>query len=372
MPSFDFITEGEFRESLESDFGEMRKCIESSSWKSAQVIAGSIIEALLIDYLVSVPNPARTSAKSPLAMDLSDAIAICRAEKVLTDRTADLCSVVRSYRNLIHPGRLVRLNEPAPSRDSATIALSLVEIITDEVATTRRKTVGLTAEQLLSKIERDADVLSFFKHLVLEASEPQRQRLLLQLIPAAHAKRDLEDEFDWHVAQRLQSAYQVTLSTVSDDIKAKAAAEFVRLLREEDGASVARYAAAFFRGANIKFVPSSQRPLVLGYLLNRLETEPSEATLNIVENMEEFLDASDASKWLDPLVRIAVNSSNPDLRSKAGYMITWSEFTSSPEFVKAVLDRLAAWKRTYVKSGAEKKVKAVDELIDSFSPPGGG
>ena len=120
MTNFDFITSKEFRESLESDYNEMRSCVEAQAWKSVQVLAGSIVESLLIDYLSSTPN-ANRSKKDPLKLDLSEAITICREEKVLSERASDLCSVVRSYRNLIHPGRMVRLEEPAPNMGSATV-----------------------------------------------------------------------------------------------------------------------------------------------------------------------------------------------------------------------------------------------------------
>jgi hypothetical protein len=369
MPSFDFITEADFRKSLESDFEEMRKSIEGGAWKSAQVIAGSIVEALLIDYLVSVPHQGRP-AKNPLAMDLAEAISICRQERVLTDRTADLCSVVRSYRNLIHPGRLVRLEEPPPARESASIALSLVEIITEEIARTRRKLVGLTAEQLLSKIERDAEVLSFFKHLVLEASELQRTRLILDLIPAAHARHMAVGDFEsWTLAERLASAYEITLSTVSEEIKGRAVAEFVRVLREEDGPRVSQYASAFFRAALLAYVPETQRPLVSGYLLNRLDSDPSGATLKMVDGIEEFLSPSDAGKWVDPLTKVFVNSKEADLRRKVRSMISWAEISSTDAFLKAVRDRLQTWKEHYAKAGSSEKAQSVEELIAAVSSP---
>src|SRR5438034_1233810 len=110
MATFDYITSKDFRESLESDYGEMRRCFEASSWKSTQVLAGSIVEALLADYLCSTTN-ANRPAKDPLKLDLGEAIAICLTENVLIQRTADLCSAVKSYRNLIHPGRMIRLGE---------------------------------------------------------------------------------------------------------------------------------------------------------------------------------------------------------------------------------------------------------------------
>lgn len=369
MPNFDFITEVDFRKSLENDFEEMRKSIDGAAWKSAQVAAGSIVEALLVDYLVSVPSTTRSTTKDPLAMDLAEAIAVCRAEKVLSDRTADLCSVVRSYRNLIHPGRLVRLGEPLPNRDSATIALSLVAIITDEVARTRRKLVGLTAEQLLSKIERDQEVLSFFKHLVQEANEHQRERLLMELLPAAHSRYASGELEDWLVAQRIAAAYEITVNTVSDATKAKAAGEFVRVLREEDGAYVARFASAFFRASALQYVPNNQRPLLKGYLLSRLESEPSEQTLQMVDGLDEFLSPEEASKWVDPLVKLVASGNESQLRLRARNMITWAEFSATPEICKKILARLNTWKTHYQKAGANEKSARIDEVTASFSPP---
>jgi hypothetical protein len=53
MISFDFITHDDFRRSLESDWVELESCYGSKAWKSVHVLAGSIIEALLIDCLSS-------------------------------------------------------------------------------------------------------------------------------------------------------------------------------------------------------------------------------------------------------------------------------------------------------------------------------
>jgi len=125
--AFDFITVREFRESLERDYAEMRACFAAQAWKSVQVVAGSIIESLLVDYLSSTTAVGRPQ-KDPLRLDLAEAITLCRTEKAISDRTADLCSVIRSYRNLIHPGRAIRLAEPQPSEKSAQIAVSVVDL----------------------------------------------------------------------------------------------------------------------------------------------------------------------------------------------------------------------------------------------------
>ena len=135
MANFDFIEQTDFKTSIESDFRELQLSLESKSWKSAHVISGSIVEALLTEYLVI--NPPQSSTKTPLSMDFSELIQVCKAENVISPRTADLCSVIRSYRNLIHPGRMVRLREPLPSASTAKVAGTLVDIISSEVGAVR-------------------------------------------------------------------------------------------------------------------------------------------------------------------------------------------------------------------------------------------
>jgi hypothetical protein len=49
--SFDFISDVRFRLSLQSDYRELINAFETCSWKAAHVLSGSIVEALLVDYL---------------------------------------------------------------------------------------------------------------------------------------------------------------------------------------------------------------------------------------------------------------------------------------------------------------------------------
>ena len=49
MPTFDFITNDEFRSNLESDYEELEQCLKSGSWKAVLVLAGSVVEAMLVD-----------------------------------------------------------------------------------------------------------------------------------------------------------------------------------------------------------------------------------------------------------------------------------------------------------------------------------
>jgi hypothetical protein len=225
MVAFDFIGTREFRKSLEADYSEMNKNYEGQAWKSVQVIAGSIVEAILIDYLISTENDKRPK-RDPLKLELAEAIAIAKTEGALSERTSDLCSVIRSFRNLIHPGRMIRLKEPSPDHGSASIAKALVDIILEELSKSRRATIGLTAEQLVSKILRDSNSLTILKHLIAEVNEYQKEKLLLEILPMTYQEisedgptgDDSFVDFD-NQLNRLETTYRTIFNSVSIEIK---------------------------------------------------------------------------------------------------------------------------------------------------------
>ncbi len=372
MTSFDFITSKDFRESLEADYNEMRSCVEAQAWKSVQVLAGSIVEALLIDYLSSTKNPDRKNNKDPLKLDLAEAIAICREEKVLSERAADLCSVVKSYRNLIHPGRMLRLNEQAPNIGSATVAQALIDMITDDLVKTLRASVGLTSEQILSKIERDANSLTILRHLLAEVLEPQKERLLLELIPSAHQKAcDAaaavpfgEEEFT-DLANRFESAYRIILDTVSTDTRKRVASEFVRVLKEEDGGRVLEYGNAFFRPTDLVYLSSPNIAMVREHIIGNAPTYHNRATANRIKGLAPHLDESQIAKWLDPFVRAIVSANINDSIRQAVRTILIDDVaqTATPDTLFPVIcNRLQMLSERFLSNSENDKAEVIQEI----------
>jgi hypothetical protein len=311
--NFDFITDPRFRDSLHADTAEMKRAFESRSWKSAQVLAGSVVEALLVDYIIATNSPPRPG-KDPLKLDLGDAVALCRAENVLSDRTADLSSVIRSYRNLIHPGRVIRLEEPAPSEDSARIAMSVVNLIIEEVARKRRSAFGLTAEQILSKVERDSGSLAILRHLVADASAQQQERLIVDLIPGRflemEAAMDRDEAFDDpETLGRLRKAYRILFEGASNEARSKSVARFVRSLREDDGGRVLSYSRAFLRASDLEYTPEAQRAIVVQHLLARLGDGVSHDLLQQITELPRYLPDDAIDDWLDPMIRALLSPS---------------------------------------------------------------
>lgn len=371
--AFDFIAAHEFRESLERDYVEMQACFAAEAWKSVQVLAGSIVEALLVDYLASITQPGRPQ-KDPLRLDLAEAIALCRTEKAISERTADLCSVIRSYRNLIHPGRAIRLTEQQASAKSAQIAVSLVDLIVDDIAHARRASVGLTAEQVLSKIRKDENSLGILQHLVKEASERQQERLLLELIPEAYfSLHPASEPWDEAELERLEGAYRIVFNGASDEIRRKAVAEFVRVLREEDGNRVNVYTSSFFKASDLKYVAGNHAKMVHQHLLALVPSTHTARTLRILDGIAEHLEPSEIQEWLDPFVRTLLSAqvSESVKATVRNHLLTATMSTSTGS--DGMLDhRLNDWIRHLEKNSSAEQVQIIRSLkeeIESMRPP---
>jgi len=184
---FEYIVDVGLRRSLESDWRELQVALQNSAWKSVHVLAGSIVESILVDHLLSIGFP----QKDPLRMTLDEAITACKGSGVLSDKTAELSIVIRRYRNLIHPGRLLRLSESADV-NSATVCEALVRMINGEVASSKRQTYGYTAEQIASKIERDSSSVAILTHLLKKTNERELERLLLEVLPERYLALEAE------------------------------------------------------------------------------------------------------------------------------------------------------------------------------------
>jgi hypothetical protein len=366
MPSFDFISAAELRASLETDYRELHAALEAKAWKSVQVIAGSIVEAVLVDYILATANASR-SQKDPLKYDLAEAISTCRGEKAITEPTADLCSVVRSYRNLIHPGRAVRIGEAQPSENSARIAVSVVDLILDEIAGVRRKTLGLTAEQLASKIERDPSSLTILKHLLAETSVPQLERFLLEALPSAYFRIERTDdpfESPTPVLRRLSRAYRLAVQSAPESVKRSASAKFVQVLREEDGEVVSTYSTAFFAPSDLKFVETGYQEMVRHHLLSRIPSVHDSASIDTAAGLVAYLKPDEIPQWLDPFIRALISSATkPALRNKIHQHVAQEAFAeTTPELDAAIDSRLKDWERHFKEGSNEKQLKLLEAL----------
>jgi len=365
MVAFDFVTNENFRASLESDYGELQRCKEAKAWKAVHVLAGSIIEAVLVDYLVATSY----HESDPLRMDLAHLISVCAAEDILSEKAANLAEAVKSYRNLIHPGRVVRLRETV-DENGATIAQALVEIVVDEVSARRRESYGYTAEQVVSKLRRDPSASAILAHLLKEVQPTELKRLLLRVIPQEYFLVAEEgppfEPPDFGALSSLRQCFRLALELVNDEVKKEATSKYVSVLKEEPGPYVRRYEEAFFRASDLRWVSTDAVALVKQHLLARLKSSASLEFLEVIEGLGEFLDENDASEFANSIPRLLTRSGDTRLGIATRKYVE-NEYWDMEDGVRNILtSRLEVWIAFLDGKGQHEDAEKVRGLRDGL------
>jgi hypothetical protein len=138
--SLSFIQPDDFRRNLQLDISATNRALANSEWKAATVLAGSIVEALLLWGLQQQSPSSVTSTtsgfvgtslqqKPPAALerwDLHEYIEVASALSVISADTATQARLAIDFRNLIHPGRAARLGQTC-DRGTALSAVAAIE-----------------------------------------------------------------------------------------------------------------------------------------------------------------------------------------------------------------------------------------------------
>jgi hypothetical protein len=139
-----FIADPDLRESIRLDISAANRDLINGEWKGATVLAGAATEALLlwaIQEKAEISAGAISTAIANMkAAGLSvpkndvekwrfiDLIEGAREMKLIKDDTAQQTRLGKNFRNLIHPGRALRLGQVC-DRGTALAALAAVELV---------------------------------------------------------------------------------------------------------------------------------------------------------------------------------------------------------------------------------------------------
>jgi hypothetical protein len=311
-----YISEDDLRESLVCDFREMEAACKAESWKSVQVLAGSIVEALLIDYLLAIRHAGKPEGDI-LKMELGAAISACVSEKLLDETTEKLCSVIRDYRNLIHPGRVKRLQQPV-TQETAEIAMRLVRMVANKTAKRRREQYGYTAQEVMAKIECDSTAFpGILPALLKKLPQSERKRLLLKLLPERNSELRcgliLATENDFFVPSHRKQIRCVSLcfrqlfqssdpETVSEVVN-----KHLRILHSGAEMDRRHYEYAFFRARDIAHYPHPDRATLVNHVFSILEPPDAEA-LACTEGLGPYLlSGPSLTKHINVLLETAIH-----------------------------------------------------------------
>lgn len=262
MIEFDFINDDRFKLVLRRDFTELQGCFEAKAYKAVLVLAGSIVESVLLDHYYNTVD--LSAREGILKIDLFGLIDLAYKDKILSLRSKDLSSVVRTYRNLIHPGKEIRLNETV-DEESASVAISLVKMIVKEVKEYKLKQYGYTARDILGKLSSDSYAPAIYDQLVEKISVNERIKLMNELTSI-----EIDDsEFGpGLVVINIKKRIEVLKPSIPTEERKKKVMELVQLVHRGNSYQIIRMYNLYH--SDLGLVEVNDRELVLVYVLSYL------------------------------------------------------------------------------------------------------
>lgn len=353
--SLDFVAHDDLRSSLENDLLEMDSALSGNSYKAAVVLSGSVVEALVIDTLIASGILLEAEA---LKLELAPALQAALQAKLITQRCFDLSTVVRNYRNLIHPGRVVRLSERV-TEETASVATSLTKIIIDELRLSREKAGGLTGVQIVEKLVRDSAAISIISHLLNDVPSRELHRLATELLPSAYEKEEDAEEFrDEATMAAICKCFFAVFEKCDEAGKSKIRKWFYDLYKTGGALKIIGYGTHFLQVRFLDKANTAESSLIVSHLLARFD-ENSEEILGCLEGIHDFLRPDDVLVFSDPIVKLAASG------NKSASTLLRNTLVKTTGVTKNKLEkRLETWRDFYNKKNQRANATIVAEIID--------
>lgn len=364
--SFDFITSEELRTSLIQDMNEINVCHSNSAWKAVHVLSGSVIEALLIDTLIAEKHVTETNGHR---LTLARAIDRSQNEGIISQKSKDLASVVRCYRNLIHPGYLARTGEQY-NKETAEISKSLVSIIISEVEKRRKNSLGYTGEQIANKLYSDPTARSILSHLLKSVSENELIRLMTEVLPY-ELENSCSQEFPppEHLDNAYQGCFHAAFEKANDDSKEKVTEWFVKLIKEEGNSSLLDFAIGMFRISYLENSEDENKDVVKKYLLHKLKERPTLGMLESLRGVGVLLQSDEVSAFIDPIVSEYIRTSDGNYRKKLLDRVQREGWKMSQDITNTAVERFETWIAHFNNKIMDKESELVGEIKQRFEMP---
>ena len=138
-----FVSDADLRKCLEADIAELEVAHAAGCLKSTVVLCGASIEALLTDAIIRESPDRRDPPlrENLLEWGLQRLINKAIEWQLIRQAAAKFSDSVREYRNLVHPGRVLR-EQLTVDREEARIAIEILNIVCRDLAARHRQTTA--------------------------------------------------------------------------------------------------------------------------------------------------------------------------------------------------------------------------------------
>ena len=121
------------KELIDNDFNEVEICFKNGAYKAAIILCGSILEAVLLDWLSEFENTDNifNIAKNEYGRDLELSKIISRLQSVIKPYwyEADKAHEIRKTRNMVHPKEYIKKNKKVTFEECKEIIEDLKDIM---------------------------------------------------------------------------------------------------------------------------------------------------------------------------------------------------------------------------------------------------
>jgi hypothetical protein len=293
MATFDFVASDDLRTCLEKDAEELVRCMKAGAWKSAHVMAASLIQATLVEYLTT---SGLATEPDLLRLAVPELLEFCRKEQVLTPRTVELAGFLRPHGDFLSADSRTRL-EAATDETGARIAQALLEIVINEISGHKRETFHHTAEQVVAKIQSDPSSVAILGHLLRKISRAELERLLVDLLPNAYFKAGKSEEPQTpEMLTRIEVAFRQAFDAAPADLKRTVSGRLLHILENETEYVVQSYEGSFFRASDLQYLSPEGQAIVKAHFLASLSKQVTPALVTAASGIGEFLETEEESR----------------------------------------------------------------------------
>jgi hypothetical protein len=304
------IRDRRLRALIDSDSRELEVAVREHLYKSALVLAGGIVEALLTNYLQVVGYRHPPKGTDPNKMRFEDLIAASKLQGGLSSEAAAVCAALKGYRNLVHPGRVMRENV-MPDRDRAVLAANAVELVLKDVHTRLRNRPEWAAERVLDDAEDPLVTGAEIRRRVRSLCDLDRRRLLVEVVPQRVAEaRPVDDEDAFLIGRACHVCFWEAWKGASEQWRREAAAEVVRLAAE--GPNGDMVADNLYSVGLLEYLSPDDRPLVIDYLIALADhqTKSGQGRLVDLSGCGRYVDDEQVKRFVTVLAQAALSKSH--------------------------------------------------------------